>query len=104
MRRLLKRRTALVRIALALVLVSALSGCEQPLPPANPAPLQAAAEHFDVPVAVLANLQQTADRLAHSAHPGTDPPDVSAPGVERLRQPARLLEQRYPTAPAAAAP
>lgn len=72
-----------------------LAACEQPLRPANPAPLQAVADHFGVPVAVLYDLQRTTDQLARTAPPEMSGPPVSGPEVERLQRTLRLLEQTY---------
>lgn len=79
-------------IPLALVLGAGLGACEHPLPPANPGPLELAAEHFDVPVAALRDLQQTADRLEHAAPAGTFAPDASTAEVQRLRGALQRLE------------
>jgi hypothetical protein len=82
-------------IPLALVLASGLGACEHPLPPANPSPLEIAAERLDVPVAVLRDLQQTADRLERSLPTGTSAPNASTAEVERLREVLRRLEQEH---------
>jgi hypothetical protein len=82
-------------IPLALVVGAVLGACEHPLPPRNPSPLEIAAEHFDVPVAVLRDLQQTADRLERSLPAGTSVPDASATEVQRLREALRRLEEEH---------
>jgi hypothetical protein len=82
-------------IPLALVLGAALGACEHPLPPRNPSPLEIAAEHLDVPVAVLRDLQQTADRLERSGPPGTSAPDPSTAEVQRLREALLGLEEKH---------
>lgn len=81
--------------AATLMLAAMLGACEHPLPPANPAPLPAAAERLGVPVSVLRDLQETANRLQHATPSGTSSPALSAREVERLRRTLRLLEQSY---------
>lgn len=88
-RRVHTRRT----VPLALVVGAGLGACEHPLPPPNPSPLEIAAEHFDVPLPVLRDLQQTADRLEHAVPTGTSAPDASTAGVQRLREALRRLEE-----------
>lgn len=82
-------------IPLALVLGAGLGACEHPLPPRNPSPLEIAAKHFDVPVAVLRDLQQTADRMERSLPTGTSASDASAVETERLREVLRRLEKEH---------
>lgn len=82
-------------IPVALVLGAGLGACEHPLPPANPTPLEIAAEHFDVPVSALRDLQQTADRMQHSVPPGTLAPDASTAEVQRLRKTLQRLEEEH---------
>lgn len=80
-------------IPVALVLGGGLGACEHPLPPPNPGPLEIAAEHFDVPVPLLRDLQQTADHMQHSVPPGTSAPDASTSEVRRLREALQRLEE-----------
>lgn len=78
-----------------------LAGCEQPVRPGNPSPLQAAADHLNVPVAVLSELQRTS---AHIQPPqGTGGPRTATTGAqaEQLRRTMQSLEQIYTNDPAA---
>lgn len=83
-------------ILLGLGLGAGFGACEHPLPPANPTPLVTAAQQLDVPVSVLAELRQTADRLARSAPPNsTTPPDPASAEAQLLRETLRRLEENY---------
>jgi hypothetical protein len=80
----------------ALTLGCVLAGCEQPVRPAAPSPLQAAADHFDVPVGVLGELQRTAERI--EAPQGTrGPRSALAPAeAQRLRRVMDSLQKVQP--------
>lgn len=83
------------RFALAVLAVpGVLAGCEQPLPPANPAPLELAAEQLNVPAATLRELEFTASRLQAPRVTGA-PVDPASPGVQRLRRAMAALERSY---------
>lgn len=80
----------------ALMLGCVLAGCEQPVRPGSPSPLQAAAEHFDVPVGVLSELQRTTERI--EAPQGTRAPHsaLAATEAERLRRVLDSLQKVQP--------
>jgi hypothetical protein len=83
-------RAAILSAALAALL---LAGCDrQPLQPARgPTPMEVAAEHFDVPLATLLELQ----RIAHGIKPpaGMPRPDPAGIEAQRLRQTIPSLEK-----------
>lgn len=80
----------------ALALGCVLAGCEQPVRPANPSPLQAAADHFDVPVGVLSELQRTAERI-EALHGMRGPRSaLGAAEAERLRRVMDSLQKVQP--------
>jgi hypothetical protein len=98
-----RRRRSRDSTALTFLFGVTLAACEHPLPPPNPTPLEAAAQQLDVPMSVLVELRQTADRLEKSLPPSSTPPAPSAAQVKRLQRVTAQLQQRY-TDSARAAP
>lgn len=84
------RRTGILSAASAAVL---LTGCDrQPLRPApGPTPMEVAAEHFDVPLSTLLELQRIADGIQPPA--GMPRPDPTSAEAQRLRQTTSSLEK-----------
>lgn len=69
-----------------------LPGCDhQPLRPApGPTPMEVAAQHFDVPLSTLLELQRIADGIQPPA--GLPRPDPTSAEAQRLRQIMSSLE------------
>jgi hypothetical protein len=79
---ILSPRAGILSAAAAALL---LAGCDgQPLRPApGPTPMEVAAEHFDVPLSTLLELQRIADRIQPPA--GVPRPDPAGAEAQRLR-------------------
>lgn len=75
-----------------------IAGCEQPLPPANPTPLELAAEQLNVPASTLRQLQDAASRLQAPGGSGA-PVDPFSPEAERLRRTMATLQEAYRQTP-----
>lgn len=83
-----------VSVLSALAAAGLIAGCEQPLPPANPTPLELAAEQLNVPASTLRQLQDAASRLQAPGGSGA-PVDPSGPEAERLRRAMVSLQEAY---------
>lgn len=78
----------------ALAMSGLIAGCEQPLPPASPAPLELAAEQLNVPASTLRQLQTAVSQLQAPGGSGA-PVDPSSPEAERLRRAMAALQEAY---------
>jgi hypothetical protein len=78
----------------ALAASGLIAGCEQPLPPANPTPIEIAAEQLNVPASTLHQLQTTASQLQAPGGSGA-PVGPSSPEAERLRRAMASLQEAY---------
>lgn len=87
-----RARNTPLAAAAAVLALTALAGCEHPLPPAGPTPRELmVAEALNVPVSTI----QVFERNGVQAPASTRPPDPASPEVEQLRRVMASLEKRY---------
>ena len=96
----LKVQLNFVRIAACASAGLILAACEQPLRPANPTPMEVAAEHFGVPVSTLLELERITNQVRPPAD-GLSRPDPLSPQALRLME---IAAKREKTRSASATP